>query len=135
MYNHDLTNKLFDLFDFPRLEDISKYFNSKVTFPHFDVEREGSKITYAFALAGYTRECFDIAVENGILKLFVSSPTAKKNVEYLYKGLTERSIELTLPLPFGNKFINQKASFVDGVLRIEFDLEPSTYKKLKLEVN
>lgn len=134
LYKTDVFNRLMEDLRFPKhLMDLDKVFDVKFSFPHFDIERKGNKVTYAFALAGYSKDCLEAFVEKGnlILKGYMKKD---EDSEYIYNGISKRKIDIVLPLPFGDKFTEYSASFEDGILRISFDLEPEKEQGFKLEI-
>lgn len=107
--------------------------NRQESYPKYNIIRENKEITDKFtielSLAGFTKEDLNVYTDKGLLYV-ASGPLVKnKEVDYLYKGIAERSFKWSLKLPQYSTIT--KTSFINGILSIDVSIEIPEEKKPK----
>lgn len=107
--------------------------SQSVTYPPLDVFTEDgdSKLTLEFAVAGFKKD--EIKIELQGHKLYVASDReaqSSDNKNYLHKRIATRDFNIMIPIPEQFNLEDVCVTFVDGILRIEFEKLPN--KKAKL---
>jgi HSP20 family protein len=106
--------------------------------PAIDVYDSKDAIVVETALPGVDPAKVDLAIENGVLKICGSSErkTEVDEKEYYRKEIRSGSFIRQVALPQGIKEDLAKASFKDGILKIEIPkLEEPKAKSIKIDVN
>ncbi len=63
-------------------------------YPPYDIERvEENEYNISIAVAGFRESEIDVQVENGVLTISGKKEAAKKDTQYLHKGIATRSFE------------------------------------------
>ena len=88
---------------------------SKSEYPPYNIERVSEdKYTLELAVAGFKKEDIDISIEKNTLK--IEGESAKKDADYIHKGLATRRFCRAFHL---NKYMEvDKADMEDGILKI-----------------
>ena len=91
------------------------HYSSKSEYPPYNIERvSDDKYTLELAVAGFKKEDIDISIEKNALK--IAGESAKKDAEYIHKGLATRKFCRAFHL---NKYMEvDKADMEDGILKI-----------------
>ena len=91
------------------------HYSSKSEYPPYNIERVSEdKYTLELAVAGFKKEDIDISIEKNTLK--IEGESAKKDAEYIHKGLASRRFTRAFHL---NKYMEvDKADMEDGILKI-----------------
>lgn len=106
--------------------------------PAIDVYDSKESIVVETALPGVDPKKVDLAIENGVLRISGSSErqTEVDEKEYYRKEIRCGSFMRQVALPQGIKEDAAKASFKDGILKIEIPkLEEPKPKSIKIDVN
>lgn len=106
--------------------------------PAIDVYDSKDAIVVETALPGVDPSKVDLAIENGALRISGSSErkTEVDEKEYYRKEIRSGSFMRQVALPQGIKEDAAKASFKDGILKIEIPkLEEPKTKSIKIDVN
>jgi len=91
------------------------HYSSKSEYPPYNIERvSDDKYKLELAVAGFKKEDIDISIEKNTLK--IAGESAKKDAEYIHKGLATRNFCRAFHL---NKYMEvDKADMEDGILKI-----------------
>ena len=91
------------------------HYSSKSEYPPYNIERVSEdKYTLELAVAGFKKEDIDISIEKNTLK--IEGESAKKDADYIHKGLASRRFTRAFHL---NKYMEvDKADMEDGILKI-----------------
>ena len=106
-------DRLNDLFDYAMQSEISNY-------PLYNIEKMGdNNYRIVVATAGFTEDQIEINLENRVLTITgkVTEEKSDQTVEFLHKGISDRSFKLSLRL---DEHIEvQRADYDNGLLKIE----------------
>ena len=106
-------DRLNDLFDYAMQSDTPNY-------PLYNIEKTGEhNYRIVVATAGFNPEQLEIKLENQVLTITGKSVEEKSdtNVEFLHKGIADRSFKLSLRL---DEHIEvQRADYENGLLKID----------------
>lgn len=136
-FSHNLSRFI----DSPLSSFIDEFFNDSLpiqlvtrqeSYPKYNILRENKDITDKFtielSLAGFSKECIKIYTNNN--QLYVESDIAgTRDVDYLYKGIAERSFKWSLKLPQYSEIT--KTTFINGILSIDIEIKIPEEKKPK----
>jgi molecular chaperone IbpA len=91
------------------------HYSSKSEYPPYNIERvSDDKYTLELAVAGFKKEDIDISIEKNTLK--IEGESAKKDADYIHKGLASRKFTRAFHL---NKYMEvDKAGMEDGILKV-----------------
>jgi molecular chaperone IbpA len=91
------------------------HYASKSEYPPYNIERvSDDKYTLELAVAGFKKEDIDISIEKNTLK--IEGESAKKDADYIHKGLASRKFTRAFHL---NKYMEvDKAKMEDGILKV-----------------
>jgi molecular chaperone IbpA len=91
------------------------HYASKSEYPPYNIERVSEdKYTLELAVAGFKKEDIDISIEKNTLK--IEGESAKKDADYIHKGLASRKFTRAFHL---NKYMEvDKAKMEDGILKV-----------------
>ena len=91
------------------------HYSSKSEYPPYNIERVSEdKYTLELAVAGFKKEDIDISIEKNTLK--IEGESAKKDADYIHKGLASRKFTRAFHL---NKYMEvDKAGMEDGILKV-----------------
>ena len=91
------------------------HYSSKSEYPPYNIERVSEdKYTLELAVAGFKKEDIDISIEKNTLK--IEGESAKKDADYIHKGLASRRFTRAFHL---NKYMEvDKADMEDGILKV-----------------
>ena len=91
------------------------HYSSKSEYPPYNIERVSEdKYTLELAVAGFKKEDIDISIEKNTLK--IEGESAKKDADYIHKGLASRRFTRAFHL---NKYMEvDKAGMEDGILKV-----------------
>ena len=111
-------NSIFNRNMFLGFEDAFKmldHYSSKSEYPPYNIERVSEdKYTLELAVAGFKKEDIDISIEKNTLK--IEGESAKKDADYIHKGLASRRFTRAFHL---NKYMEvDKAGMEDGILKV-----------------
>lgn len=111
-------NSIFNRNMFLGFEDAFKmldHYSSKSEYPPYNIERVSEdKYTLELAVAGFKKEDIDISIEKNTLK--IEGESAKKDADYIHKGLASRRFTRAFHL---NKYMEvDKADMEDGILKV-----------------
>ena len=95
--------------------DMLDTYTSKSEYPPYNIERvSDDKYTLELAVAGFKKKDINISIEKNTLK--IEGESAKKDADYIHKGLASRKFCRAFHL---NKYIEiDKADMEDGILKI-----------------
>lgn len=136
-FSHNLSRFI----DSPLSSFIDEFFNDSLpiqlvtrqeSYPKYNILRENKDITDKFtielSLAGFSKENIKIYTNNN--QLYVESDIAgTRDVDYLYKGIAERSFKWSLKLPQYSEIT--KTTFINGILSIDIEIKIPEEKKPK----
>lgn len=136
-FSHNLSRFI----DSPLSSFIDEFFNDSLpiqlvtrqeSYPKYNIIRENKDITDKFtielSLAGFSKENIKIYTNNN--QLYVESDIAgTRDVDYLYKGIAERSFKWSLKLPQYSEIT--KTTFINGILSIDIEIKIPEEKKPK----
>jgi len=112
------------------------YVYSCPTFPPADItiNRKNSNIFFEMALAGIPKENIDVSFKNDYMILEIKNRVKnQEEVEYLHKGI-KKDVEISSKYYVPETVYDTgkaKASFVDGILKIEIPAKPEVQEKEK----
>jgi len=111
-------NSIFNRNMFLGFEDAFKmldHYSSKSEYPPYNIERvSDDKYTLELAVAGFKKEDIDISIEKNTLK--IEGESAKKDADYIHKGLASRKFTRAFHL---NKYMEvDTAKMEDGILKV-----------------
>ena len=91
------------------------HYSSKSEYPPYNIERvSDDKYTLELAVAGFKKGDINISIEKNTLK--IEGESAKKDADYIHKGLATRRFCRAFHL---NKYMEvDKADMEDGILKI-----------------
>jgi len=91
------------------------HYASKSEYPPYNIERVSEdKYTLELAVAGFKKEDIDISIEKNTLK--IEGESAKKDADYIHKGLASRKFTRAFHL---NKYMEvDTAKMEDGILKV-----------------
>jgi|TARA_X000001388_G_C2199865_1_gene110818 molecular chaperone IbpA len=91
------------------------HYASKSEYPPYNIERvSDDKYTLELAVAGFKKEDIDISIEKNTLK--IEGESAKKDADYIHKGLASRKFTRAFHL---NKYMEvDTAKMEDGILKV-----------------
>ena len=91
------------------------HYSSKSEYPPYNIERvSDDKYTLELAVAGFKKGDINISIEKNTLK--IEGESAKKDADYIHKGLATRRFCRAFHL---NKYMEvDKANMEDGILKI-----------------
>ena len=91
------------------------HYSSKSEYPPYNIERvSDDKYTLELAVAGFKKEDIDISIEKNTLK--IEGESAKKDADYIHKGLASRKFTRAFHL---NKYMEvYTAKMEDGILKV-----------------
>ena len=127
-FSHNLSRFI----DSPLSSFIDEFFNDSLpiqlvtrqeSYPKYNILRENKDITDKFtielSLAGFSKENIKIYTNNN--QLYVESDIAgTRDVDYLYKGIAERSFKWSLKLPQYSEIT--KTTLINGILSIDIEI-------------
>ena len=90
-------------------------FTSKSEYPPYNIERvSDDKYTLELAVAGFKKGDINISIEKNTLK--IEGESAKKDADYIHKGLASRKFTRAFHL---NKYMEvDTAKMEDGILKV-----------------
>lgn len=111
---------------------------NKSGFPHTNVyvNEEERKLFFDIAVAGYQKEDIDISIKESVLTIKYDKFGEKQNEEnihYIEHGIAERNWQRKWTLSPQVVANSAKATFEDGILKIEFDLEKDNTFKVEIQ--
>ena len=91
------------------------HYASKSEYPPYNIERVSEdKYTLELVVAGFKKEDIDISIEKNTLK--IEGESAKKDADYIHKGLASRKFTRAFHL---NKYMEvDTAKMEDGILKV-----------------
>ena len=91
------------------------HYSSKSEYPPYNIERVSEdKYTLELAVAGFKKGDINISIEKNTLK--IEGESAKKDADYIHKGLATRRFCRAFHL---NKYMEvDKAGMEDGILKV-----------------
>lgn len=122
------------------LNDIEKVFDSiekpivQPSYPpHNIVKTDANRYVVELAVAGFAKEDIDVTVEDGCLKIKGSKIEKDSTIEYLYRGIGNRSFTKTIQI--ADTIEVRGAELKDGILRIGLEnVIPEDKKPKKIEI-
>lgn len=107
---------------FDRFNDLFDYAMQAVTpnYPHYNIEKVGENdYRISVATAGFTEDKLQISQENQFLVITgkVEEESSDTTVEFLHKGISQRSFKLSLRLEENMEV--QQANYENGLLTID----------------
>ena len=113
---------------FNRLDALA---DAGTSFPPYNIVRTSeTEQVLELALAGYTKEQLEVAVERGVLTVSAIKPELDDKAEYLHRAVARRSFARNWQL--SDDAVVDNVSFVDGLLRITIKLEVPEAQQRKL---
>ena len=113
---------------FNRLDALA---DSGTSFPPYNIIRVSEEEqVLELALAGYTKDQLEVAVEKGVLTVSATKPEEVDNSEYLHRAVARRSFARNWQL--ASDAVVDNVSFVDGLLRVTIKLEVPEEQKRRL---
>ena len=105
-----------------------------VSYPPYNIAKLGQdKYRISMAVAGFGERDLDISSQNGVLTVKGQITEPEKGVEYLHRGIAQRSFEHRFQLADHVKVVGAKLR--DGLLDIELEREvPEAMKPRKIEI-
>ena len=103
-------------------------------YPPYDIERvEDNEYTISIAVAGFREAELDVQVENGVLTVRGKKESAKKDAQYLHRGIATRSFERKFNLADHVEVHNAKLD--NGLLEVSLVREiPEAMKPRRIPV-
>jgi len=103
-------------------------------YPPYDIERvEENEYNISIAVAGFRENEIDVQVENGVLTISGKKEPAKKEAQYLHKGIATRSFERKFNL--ADHVELQAAKLDNGLLEVSLLREiPEAMKPRRIPV-
>ena len=103
-------------------------------YPPYDIERvEDDEYTISLAVAGFREDELDVQVENGVLTIRGKKESAKKDAQYLHRGIATRSFERKFNLADHVEVHNAKLD--NGLLEVSLVREiPEAMKPRRIPV-
>lgn len=103
-------------------------------YPPYNIKKlDDSSQVLEIALAGFSREDIEVAVEKGVLTVKASLPDVEDQ-HFIHKGIASRNVARNWQL--SDDAVVEDPSFVDGMLRIVIRLEvPEAQKRRVLPVS
>lgn len=112
----------------------SRWKDTNVKYPPFDVYKEEDTTIIEFALAGYSKDEIEVIVENSTLKVSAKKEKKTETENYTYKGIAVRSFEKKFAL--SEYAVVDRAEYQDGILRIVIGMViPEEKKPRKIEIS
>ncbi|MEK0084528.1 Hsp20 family protein [Benzoatithermus flavus] len=104
------------------------------TYPPYNIVKLGQdKYRISMAAAGFSERDLDITAHGGLLTVKGQIQEPEKGVEYLHRGIAQRSFEHRFQLADHVKVVGAKLR--DGLLDIELEREvPEAMKPRKIEI-
>ena len=102
-----------------------------------NVLKEKGRFVYEFELPGFDKKDISIEAEGGMLRITAERKERKEEKEknYFYKEVSRSSYSREVMLPEGADVSKIKASYKNGILRIEVPVKKKTKKeKMKIAV-
>lgn len=101
---------------------LDNYWKVSSNEPALNIREEDDKIEIEIAAPGFSKNDFDVTIDNGYLNISAEKSDAmeEKENDYAMQEFRHNSFSKTLPLPENVKEDNIKASYHDGIL--SFDL-------------
>ena len=118
---------------FNRLDALA---DAGTSFPPYNIVRTSeTEQVLELALAGYTREQLEVAVERGVLTVSATKPSEENDTaQYLHRAVARRSFARNWQL--SDNAIVDNVTFVDGLLRITVKLEvPEEHQRKLLPIS
>jgi len=105
-----------------------------VSYPPYNIAKLGQdKYRISMAVAGFGEGDLDITAQGGVLTVKGQISDAEKGVEYLHRGIAQRSFEHRFQLADHVKVVG--ASLRNGLLDVELAREvPEAMKPRKIEI-
>ena len=103
-------------------------------YPPYNIKKldETSQVL-EIALAGFTKEDIEVAVEKGVLTVKADTATVE-DVSFIHKGIASRSVARNWQL--SENAVVEDPTFVDGMLRIVIRLDlPEAQKRRLLPIS
>lgn len=103
-------------------------------YPPYNIKKlDDNAQVLEIALAGFSREDIEVAVEKGVLTVKASIPDVEDQ-HFIHKGIASRNVARNWQL--SDDAVIEDPSFVDGMLRIVIRLEvPEAQKRRVLPVS
>ena len=104
-------------------------------YPPYDIELVGeNQYAISLAVAGFSEEEIDVQVEKGVLTIRGKKDQQSKDVQYLHRGIANRSFERKFNLADHIEVVN--ADLQDGLLTLSLVKEiPEAMKPQKVAIN
>lgn len=117
---------------FKRLDALAD--NPQQNYPPYNlVKLDNERQQLQLALAGFTREDIEVAVERKVLNISVSK-TYETEGEYVHKGIAQRSFSRNWQL--SDDTVVDEVTYIDGLLRVTLRREvPEEYKRKVLPIS
>ena len=117
---------------FKRLDALAD--NPQQNYPPYNlVKLDDERQQLQLALAGFTREDIEVAVERKVLNISVSK-TYETEGEYVHKGIAQRSFSRNWQL--SDDTVVDEVTYIDGLLRVTLRREvPEEYKRKVLPIS
>ena len=117
---------------FKRLDALAD--NPQQNYPPYNlVKLDDERQQLQLALAGFTREDIEVAVERKVLNISVSK-TYETEGEYVHKGIAQRSFSRNWQL--SDDTVVDEVAYIDGLLRVTLRREvPEEHKRKVLPIS
>lgn len=117
---------------FKRLDALAD--NPQQNYPPYNlVKLDDERQQLQLALAGFTREDIEVAVERKVLNISVSK-TYETEGEYVHKGIAQRSFSRNWQL--SDDTVVDEVTYIDGLLRVTLRREvPEEHKRKVLPIS
>ena len=117
---------------FKRLDALAD--NPQQNYPPYNlVKLDDERQQLQLALAGFTREDIEVAVERKVLNISVSK-TYETEGEYVHKGIAQRSFSRNWQL--SDDTVIDEVTYIDGLLRVTLRREvPEEHKRKVLPIS
>ena len=113
---------------FKRLDALAD--NPQQNYPPYNlVKLDDERQQLQLALAGFTREDIEVAVERKVLNISVSK-TYETEGEYVHKGIAQRSFSRNWQL--SDDTVVDEVTYIDGLLRVTLRREVPEENKRKV---
>ena len=100
---------------FDELDKVSDF--KETNYPAYNIEKTDEKsFIISIAVAGFNENSLNIKFKKGLLKVEAINDDKKHNIEYLHKGLAQRSFNKTFRLQ--NNLEVLSATLQNGILNI-----------------
>ena len=114
------------------LEQFAKAGNDN-NYPPYNIEQVAPrKLKLSLAVAGYSEQELDIALENNQL-IICGHPMEEAEKHFLYKGISHRQFRRTFMLAQGMKI--KSASLEQGLLTLDLEQPAHIQKTTKIKIN